>query len=132
MVTQNMNIVSGTDINRQNEWHFHQISILTEFGRTSAIWHGNFTMIVRPVSGRGNALLVAELKGFHTTHDFIHVTADASGVVQTEHQLVLGVDDENSTDGEGQILLVRVSRVNHSVFGANHPVLVTNDGKLHV
>ena len=55
-------------------------------------------MVVWPIGGRGNTLLVGELQSLNTTDNFVHVASDASRVVQRKHQLVLGVDDENRTE----------------------------------
>lgn len=103
-----------------------------EVGRPAPVGHGDVGVVVGPVGRRRNAPLVAELQGLDAANDLVHVPSDAGGVVETQHQLVLGVDDEDRADGEGQILLVGRARVDHAVGGGDGAVLVANDGEFDV
>mmetsp|Transcript_26393 Transcript_26393/g.56130 ORF Transcript_26393/g.56130 Transcript_26393/m.56130 type:complete len:315 (+) Transcript_26393:189-1133(+) len=94
--------------------------------------HRDVSVVVRPIRGRGDALLVAELKRLHTPDDLVHVPSHARGVVEAQHQLVLRVDDEHRADGQGEVLVVGRSRVYHAVGGGDGPVLVADDGELDV
>ena len=78
----------------------------------------------------GNGLLVAELKGLDTPDDFVHVPSDTRGIIQAEHELVLGVDDEHRPNRQRERLLVAIAGVDHSVSHGNRAILISDDGKL--
>lgn len=86
-------------------------------------------MIVRPIGRSGNTLFITELKGLDASHDFIHVTTDACGIVETEHEFVFGVDDEYGADGEGQGLLVGCAWIDHAVGCGDGAVGIADDGE---
>jgi len=77
-----------------------------------------------------DGLLVTELKRLDAPDDLVHIPADASGVVEAEHELVLGVDDEDRPDGEGELLLVAAARVDHAVLDGDGAILVADDREL--
>lgn len=84
-------------------------------------------VVVGPVGGCRNRLAVRELESLDAADDFVHVAADASRVVEREHELVLWIDDENSADGERERLGVAGPGINHAVHGGDLAVGVAND-----
>lgn len=86
-----------------------------------------------PVDGGGDAVLVTDLKRVDHTEDLVKVTTGRRGVRDLETDDLLGVNDEDVTDGEWDTLGVDVGRVQgveHVVLGRNLAVLVTNDGEV--
>ena len=57
---------------------------------------------------------------------------DASRIIERQHQFVFRIDDEDATNGERQVLLVAVPRINHAIGGRNVAFGISNDGKTHV
>jgi len=103
-----------------------------ELSAPGPIGHGDVGMIVRPIRRGGDALLVAQLQRLHAPYDLVHVASHARGVIEREHELVLGIDDEDGADGERQVLRVGIARVDHAVGGRDGAILVADDGKLDV
>lgn len=64
-----------------------------------------------PVTGSGDAVLVTELKRVNDTEDLIKVTASGSGVGQNKTDGLLGINDEDGTDGERNTLGVNVGDI---------------------
>lgn len=64
-----------------------------------------------PVHGGGDLVLVAGLQGVDDTEDLGRVAAGGGGVRQDGADGLLGVDDEDGADGEGDALLVDVGGV---------------------
>lgn len=79
---------------------------------------------------RGDRLFIGKLQGFDASKNLVHVATDACRIVQTQHELVLRVDDEDSANGQRQILLILVSGIDHAVHFRNFPVRVSDNGKL--
>ena len=75
-------------------------------------------------------LQLDELQGLDAPYDLVHVPPHARGVVEAEHELVLGIDDEHRADSERQLLLVEISRIDHAVGHGDGSVLVADDRKL--
>ena len=64
-----------------------------------------------PVDGGGDLVLVAGDEGVDNAQDLGRVTASGGGVAQDGADGLLGVDDEDGADGEGNALLVDVGGV---------------------
>lgn len=64
-----------------------------------------------PVNGGGNLVLVAGLEGVDDAKDLGGVAAGRGGVRKDGADGLLGVDDEDGADGEGDALLVDVGGV---------------------
>ena len=77
-----------------------------------------------------DTLLIAELEGFNATNNLIHVPSNASWIVETEHEFVLGIDDKYCTDSQRQFLLIAATWVDHPVRHGDGTILITNDGEL--
>jgi hypothetical protein len=107
----------------------------------------------QPVDGSGNTLLVGELESVDDTEDLSGVTAGRGRVGDDEADLLVGVNDEYGTDGQGQswklvstsrllqkMVEKRTLRVNiGGVIVVNHVIQVGNlalgvgyDGELEV
>jgi hypothetical protein len=85
-----------------------------------------------PVDGCGNAVLIAGLKGVDDSEHLSGVAAGGSWVGQDEADRLLGVDDEDGADGEGNALGVDVGGVlvvEHVIGVCDLAVLVTDDGE---
>jgi hypothetical protein len=85
-----------------------------------------------PVDGCSNALLVGCLKRVDDSEDFGAVSARAGGVHHGQADLLLGVDDKDGTDREGNALLgcvVQILLVDHVVQEGNLSVVVGDDGE---
>ena len=54
-------------------------------------------MIFGPVSWCRDGLLVAKLQSLYATDDLRHVATHACWVVETQHELVVGVDDKDAS-----------------------------------
>ena len=68
----------------------------------------------------------------YTADNFVHVSSYAGRIVQGKHQLVFRVDDKDSPDGEGKILVIRGARVDHAISCTDAAVGVTNDGEFNL
>jgi len=99
-------------------------------GGRAAIARRDVGVVVGPVGRRGDRLFIRELQSRDAAHNLIHVAPDARWVVEREHQLVLGVDDEDGADGKGQVLVARGAWVDHAVRGRDRAVGVADDRKL--
>lgn len=110
----------GTDCRKQEDASL-------KLGGSRPIRHENIGVIVRPIGRSGNTLFVAELKGLDASYDFVHVASHACGVVETEHEFVLWVDDEHGTDGERQGLLVGCAGIDHAVSHGDGAVGIADD-----
>lgn len=64
-----------------------------------------------PVDGGGDLVLVAGLEGVNDAEDLGGVAAGRGGVREDGADGLLGVDDEDGADGEGDALLVDVGGV---------------------
>jgi hypothetical protein len=64
-----------------------------------------------PVTGSGDAVLVTELERVNNAKDLIKVTASGGRVGQNETDALLGVNDEDRADSEGNTLSVNVSNI---------------------
>jgi hypothetical protein len=64
-----------------------------------------------PVDGGGDSVLVTSLERVDDTEDLGGVAASGGGVGQDQTDGLLGVDDENGADREGNALLVNVGGV---------------------
>lgn len=64
-----------------------------------------------PVNGGGDAVLVAGLEGLDDAEDLGGVAAGGGRVGEDGADLLLGVDEEDGADGEGNALLVDVGGV---------------------
>lgn len=54
-----------------------------------------------PVDGRGDTVLVGSLEGFNYTEKFRRVTTSGGRVGEDEANGLLGIDDEDRANGEG-------------------------------
>lgn len=54
----------------------------------------------QPVDGSGDTVLVGGLESINDTEDLGGVTASGGGVADDQTDLLLGVDNEDGTDGE--------------------------------
>ena len=79
-----------------------------------------------------DTLLIAELESLNTPDNLIHVPSNACGIVETEHEFVLGVDDKHCTDSQRELLLIATAWVDHSVRHGDGAILITNDRELDV
>lgn len=78
-------------------------------------------------------MLVASLKRVDNTEDLSSVTASGGGVGEDGADGLLGVNDEDGTDGEGNALGVDVGGVlvvDHVVGKSDLALLVADDGEL--
>lgn len=86
------------------------------------------------VDGRGDAVLVARLQTVEDAQDLGRVAAGRGRVAQDKTDRLLGVDDEDGADGEGNttVLLQRFKIVlrDHVVEVGDVAVGVSDDGKL--
>ena len=64
-----------------------------------------------PVDGGGDLVLVAGLEGVNDAEDLGRVAAGGGGVAEDGADGLLGVDDEDGANGEGDALLVDVGGV---------------------
>ena len=87
-------------------------------------------MVVRPVRRGGDGFFVRQLQRLHASDDLVHVATDAGGIVERQHELVFGVDDEHRPDGQGQILIVGRAGIEHAERGGNLAVVVADDREL--
>ncbi|KAI6755403.1 hypothetical protein HG531_004509 [Fusarium graminearum] len=78
-----------------------------------------------PVDRGGDAVLVTGLEGVDDAEDLGGVAAGGGRVGEDGADGLLGVDDEDGSDGEGNALLIDVEK-------RNLALLVTNDGELDV
>lgn len=88
-----------------------------------------------PVNRRHDTLLVARLQGVDHTQNLSRVAAGRRGVHHGETDLLVGVDDEDGPDGEGDALLgdvVQVALVDHVVQEGDLSVSVGDNGELQV
>lgn len=85
------------------------------FGRNAGVDDNIVTLL--PVTGSGDTMLVTELKRVDNTKDLIKVTASGSGVAQDETDGLLGIDDEDGTDSEGDTLGINVGDILNSNQG---------------
>lgn len=88
-----------------------------------------------PVDGSGDLVLVAGLEGVDDAEDLGAVAAGGGGVRQDGADRLLGVDDEDGADGEGNALGVDVGGVlvvDHVVKVGDLAVLVADDGEADV
>ena len=86
-----------------------------EFIRMSSIFQQDRLVVIGPVGRCGNGLFIRKLQGLYATDNLVHVAADAGWVVEVQHELVFGVDDEHRTNGQRECLFVRITRVDHTV-----------------
>lgn len=89
----------------------------------------------QPVDGSGDTVLVGGLESINDTEDLGGVTASGGGVADDQTDLLLGVDNEDGTDGESDALLVDVGGVivvNHVVEVGDLALGVGDDGELEV
>jgi len=68
-------------------------------------------MSITYVNRRGDLVLVRRLERVDDTEDFCGVAAGRGRVGEDGADLLVGVDDEDGADGEGDALLVDVGRV---------------------
>lgn len=101
-----------------------------ELGRVCAIRHEHFGVVVGPVGRCGDALFVGQLERLDAAHNLVHVAADAGGVVERQHELVLGVDDKDGANRQRQGLFVRSSRVQHAKRRADGSIGIADDREL--
>ena len=88
-----------------------------------------------PVNGGDERVLVIQLKRVNDTEDFLRVTAGAGGVVDDCADDLLGIDEEDGSDGQGHALAVDVGRVlvvDHVVQVGHLARLVGDDGEREV
>lgn len=88
-----------------------------------------------PVNWRGYAMFVAKLQRVHNTENLIKVSSGRSRISNGQANDFLGVNYEYSADRKGKALCITVSRIlliKHIIEGGDFPVLVGNDGELHV
>ena len=64
-----------------------------------------------PVTGSGDAVLVTELERVNNAKDFVKVAASGGRVGQNETDALLGVNDEDRADSEGNTLSVNVGNI---------------------
>lgn len=64
-----------------------------------------------PVDGGGDLVLVTGLEGLDDTEDLGAVAAGGGGVGEDAADGLLGVDEEDGADGEGNALLIDVGGV---------------------
>jgi len=88
-----------------------------------------------PVNGGDERVLVVQLKRVNDTEDFLRVTAGAGGVVDDCADDLLGIDEEDGSDGQGHALAVDVGGilvVDHVVQVGHLARLVGDDGEREV
>lgn len=88
-----------------------------------------------PVDWGGDLVLVTGLERVDDPEDLGSVTAGRGRVGEDGADDLLGVDDEDGSDGEGDSLLIDVGRilvVDHVVPKGDLSVLVSNDGEVQV
>lgn len=64
-----------------------------------------------PVTGSGDAVLVTELERVDNAKDFVKVTTGGGRVGQNKTDGLLGVNDEDRADSEGNTLSVNVGDI---------------------
>ena len=87
------------------------------------------------VNGGDERVLVIQLKRVNDTEDFLRVTAGAGGVVDDCADDLLGIDEEDGSDGQGHALAVDVGGilvVDHVVQVGHLARLVGDDGEREV
>ena len=85
-----------------------------------------------PVDGGGDSVLVTSLERVDDSQDLSGVSAGGGGVLQNQTDGLLGVDDEDGSDGEGNSLGVHVGGilvVDHVVQKRDLSSGVGNDGE---
>jgi hypothetical protein len=85
-----------------------------------------------PVDGSSNALLVGCLERVDNSEDLGAVSASAGRVHHGQADLLLGVDDKDGTDREGNALLgcvIQILLVDHVVQEGNLSVVIGDDGE---
>lgn len=88
-----------------------------------------------PVDWRGYAVFIAKLQRVYNTENLIKVSSSRSWISNGQTNDFLGINHEYSADREGKTLCITVSRIlliEHIIEGGDFPVLVGNDGELHV
>lgn len=88
-----------------------------------------------PVDWRGYAVFIAKLQRVYNTENLIKVSSGRSRISNGQANDFLGINHEYSTDRKGKTLCVTVGRIlliKHIIEGGDFPVLVGNDGELHV
>lgn len=64
-----------------------------------------------PVDGGGDAVLVTSLKGVYNTEHLGGIAAGRGGVGEDQADGLLGVDDEDRSDGEGNSLSINIGGI---------------------
>lgn len=88
-----------------------------------------------PVDRGGDAVLVTSLERVHHTENLGGIASSGRGVAHDQADGLLGVNDEDGADGEGNALGVDIGGilvVNHVVGVRDLAVLVANDGEAEV
>lgn len=89
-------------------------------------WSDNDIVTRDPVDGGGDAVLVASLEGVDNAEDLGGVAASRGRVREDGADGLLGVDEEDGADGEGDTLFVDVGGilvVNPAVVAVSKPFL---------
>jgi len=100
-----------------------------EFGRAGTIGQDNLLVVIGPVGGRRNGLLVGQLQRLDAAHNLVHGTAHAGRVVERQHEFVFGVDDKDGANREWQCLFIARCGVDHAVGCTDFAIGVADNGK---
>ena len=88
-----------------------------------------------PVNRCRDSVLVASLKRIDDAEHLGRIAARRSRIGHDQSDGLLGIDNEDGADGEGDALLVDIRRillVQHVIEQSDLPLLVADDGKLQV
>jgi len=88
-----------------------------------------------PVNWGSYAVFIAKLQRVYNTENLIKVSSSRGRISKSQANDFLGINHEYSADRKGKTLCITVSRillVKHIIEGGDFPVLVGNDGELHV
>lgn len=64
-----------------------------------------------PVDGCRNTMLITELQGVDASQNLGELTTGRGGVLESQANLLAGIDDEDGSDGEGNTLFVNVGQI---------------------
>lgn len=88
-----------------------------------------------PVDGSGNLVLVSSLERINDSQNLSGVAPGRCGIGQNETDSLLGVDDEDASNGEGDALAIHIGGVlvvKHVVGVGDLALLVSDDWELEV
>jgi len=94
----------------------------------------NHVFTLLPVDGRGHTVLVTNLERVNDTNNFVKVATGRCWISNQETDGLLGINNENCSDGERKTLGVTIGSVllvKHVVQSRNFTILVRNDGEIN-